>query len=189
MPTVSAISLAYSAKTASASASWLAEAQVQIQQSARADGLLGTLQASKNPGSLKSFLRNSQSNFEALLSAIQSNTETRASLTIKTAAAAYQKQLMERIALEQKLAESDFTPPQPLEPLIYLAGGTTLDTVNNILTLIDGTQIDTTTGSPVIDPNAIIQLPNGAYLDTKNNILTLPGGTRIDIITGLVVSA
>lgn len=162
---------------------------MEIQQSTRPDGMLGALQGSKNPGSLSGFLRNSQSNVEALLAVIQNNTDTRASLTIKIAAAVYQQQLKERMALEQKLAETEFTPRQLLDAVIYFKGGSTLDTVNNILTLADGTQVDTTTGAPVVDPTAIINLPNGGYLDTKNNILTLSDGTRIDIITGLVVSA
>ena len=54
--------------------------------------------------------------------------------------------------------------------------GSSLDTNNNILTMSDGTQIDTTTGAKFIDTSSIVQMANGAYLDTKNNILTMPDG-------------
>lgn len=184
----SATALASVSIASTTSPNWLAEAQVQIQQSMRPDGMLGALQAAKSPGSLKSFLRNSQSNVEALLAVIHSKADTRASITMKTAAATYRRQLEERMAIEQKLAEKKFTPPRRLDPIIYFGDGSTLDTVNNILTLLDGTRIDVTTGQPVVDHSFIINLPNGAYLDTKNNILTMPDGVRIDIVTGLVIS-
>jgi len=54
--------------------------------------------------------------------------------------------------------------------------------------MADGTQIDTTTGTKVIDTSSIIQMANGAYLDTKNNILTMSDGSKIDTVTGLKIS-
>jgi hypothetical protein len=72
--------------------------------------------------------------------------------------------------------------------VIYFDDGTTLDTVNNILTRLDGKQIDTTTGQLYVEPGSIIQMANGAYLDTKNNILTMADGTKIDTITGLTIT-
>jgi hypothetical protein len=188
MSSVSATTFANAGIVPTTSPNWLAEAHTQIQQSMRPGGLLGALERSKNPGSLKSFLRNSQANAETLLAVIHSNADTRASITVEVAAATYRRQLEERAALEQKLAEVKPRPRQPLDPVIYFPDGSTIDTVNNILTMVDGTRIDITTGGPVVDPDAIINLPNGAYLDTENNILTLPDGTRIDIVTGLVIS-
>ena len=78
--------------------------------------------------------------------------------------------------------------PKNVNPFVYLTDGTTIDTVNNILTRPDGTQYDITTGAKYVDPAFIIQMANGSYLDTKNNILTMPDGTQIDTVTGLTVS-
>ncbi len=79
-------------------------------------------------------------------------------------------------------------PKNVLDPFIYFANGSTLDTNSNILTMSDGTQYDSTTGAKYVDPTSIIQMANGAYLDTKNNILTMTDGTRIDTVTGLKIS-
>jgi hypothetical protein len=79
-------------------------------------------------------------------------------------------------------------PTNVLDPTIFFADGSTLDTNSNILTRSDGTQIDTTTGAKVIDTSSMIQMANGAYLDTANNILTMPDGTEIDTVTGLKIS-
>ncbi|MGA8823434.1 MAG: hypothetical protein WB613_11490, partial [Pseudolabrys sp.] len=75
-----------------------------------------------------------------------------------------------------------------LDPTIFFADGSTLDTNSNVLTRSDGTQIDITTGAKVIDTSSMIQMANGAYLDTANNILTMPDGTEIDTVTGLKIS-
>jgi hypothetical protein len=57
------------------------------------------------------------------------------------------------------------------------------------MTKPDGTQIDTVTGQPYVEPGSLIQMANGAYLDTKKNILTMADGTKIDTVTGLTISA
>ena len=75
-----------------------------------------------------------------------------------------------------------------LDPIIFFPDGSTIDTNSNILTMANGTQIDTTTGAKVVDTSSLIQMANGAYLDTKNNILTMPDGTQIDTVTGLKLS-
>ena len=79
-------------------------------------------------------------------------------------------------------------PKNVLDPIIFFANGSSLDTNSNVMTMSDGTQIDTTTGAKVVDMSSIVQMANGAYLDTKNNILTMPDGSEIDTITGLKIS-
>jgi YidC/Oxa1 family membrane protein insertase len=94
--------------------------------------------------------------------------------------------------LQQKLnppPPTNYTPAQGLEPVIYFEDGSSIDTGSNIMTMANGTQIDTTTGLQVIDTSSIVNLANGAYLDTKNNIMTMSDGTRIDTGTGLVITA
>ncbi|MGB6416153.1 MAG: hypothetical protein WBF50_06055 [Pseudolabrys sp.] len=75
-----------------------------------------------------------------------------------------------------------------LDPFIYFQDGSNIDTNSNILTMANGTQIDTTTGLKVVDTSSIMQLANGAYLNTATNILTMADGTQIDTVTGLTVS-
>ena len=75
-----------------------------------------------------------------------------------------------------------------LDPFIYFQDGSSIDTNSNILTMANGTQIDTTTGLKVVDTSSIMQLANGAYLNTATNILTMADGTQIDTVTGLTVS-
>jgi hypothetical protein len=188
MTSISSTILATPRIASTTSANWLAEAYTQIQVSMKPDGMLGALQNAKNPGSLHSFLRNSLANSDALALISQGSADTAASVTMQIAAATYQRQLQERLDAERKLEGTKFVPPQRLDPVIYFENGSWLDTVNNIMTLSNGIQIDTTTGLEVIDPSSIIQLANGAYLDTKKNILTMPDGTRIDTVTGLVIT-
>ena len=66
--------------------------------------------------------------------------------------------------------------------------GSNIDTTSNILTLLNGTQIDITTGQEVVDLSSIANFANGAYLDTKKNIMTLADGTKIDTVTGLHIT-
>ena len=56
------------------------------------------------------------------------------------------------------------------------------------MTMLNGTQIDITTGQEVVDLSSIINLANGAYIDTKKNIMTLSNGTKIDTVTGLQIT-
>jgi hypothetical protein len=79
-------------------------------------------------------------------------------------------------------------PQNVLDPVIYFPDGSTIDTNSNILTMANGTQIDTTTGIKVVDTASLMQLANGAYLDTKNNVLTMPDGSKVDTVTGLKIS-
>jgi hypothetical protein len=103
-------------------------------------------------------------------------------LALQMAESAAQKRQSELIALVQKLnpVQTNYTPPAPVDAL---------DTNTNILTMANGTQIDTTTGLQYHEPGSIVSMANGAYLDTKNNILTMSDGTKIDTVTGLTITS
>ncbi len=171
---------------------WLADTYTAIQNSNNAGGLLGMLSAAAgNDGSINSFLRNSNTTANAFATISQSSVTNASALIAQMAAQNLQK------ADEKKMnkAFADLAATQKMVPqknvldkVIYFADGSTIDTINNIMTRADGTQYDTTTGARYVDPSSIIQMANGAYLDTKNNILTMPDGTRIDTVTGLTVS-
>jgi hypothetical protein len=175
----------------STASNWLKEAQDSIVASESPGGLLGALQNAKNPGSLTNFLSNSLNNANNLALINSSTAQSQNTLTIQMANDAAQKRADERAALAQKLnpQQTNFNPPKELDSFIYFEDGTSIDTVNNIMTMPNGTQIDTTTGLTYIDPKSIISMANGAYLDTKNNIMTLSDGTKIDTVTGLKITA
>jgi hypothetical protein len=171
---------------------WLKEAQQSIAASQSPGGLLGTLQdaATPNPGSLRSFLAKSQNAMNNLAQIAQSSQSSAGALASQMAQAAAQKRQSELIALAQKLnpQQTNYTPPAELDPVIYFEDGTTIDTANNIMTLVSGKQVDTTTGLEYHAPNSIINMANGAYLDTANNILTMSDGTKIDTTSGLIIT-
>ena len=176
---------------ADSASSWLNGALSSIQNQTNLGGLLGMLQNAGGDGSISSFLGSSgkTANQFALIS--QSSVTNTSSLVAQIAAQnaqqAGQKQLQDSIdalSATQQMVQ----PTNVLDPTIFFADGSTLDTNNNILTRSDGTQIDTTTGLKVIDTSSIIQMANGAYLDTKNNIMTMPDGSEIDTVTGLKIS-
>jgi hypothetical protein len=169
---------------------WLKEAQEATAAAENPGGMLGALQDSKYPGSIKNFLAKSErtaSNF-ALIS--QGTQQSAATLALQMADAAQAKRAEEKLALEQKLnpQQQNFTPPTELDPFIYFEDGTVIDTVNNVLTMSDGTQYDVLTGVEIFDQSSIISMANGAYLDTKKNILTMADGTKIDTVTGLQIT-
>ncbi len=168
---------------------WLKEAQESLAAAESEGGMMGTLQAARSqPGTIKTFLANSQNNAAALALISQGNVEAARDLAFKAATEAYNKRVAERLQATQAHVQTNYTPPKTLDPMIYFANGSTLDTVNNILTLSDGTQIDATTGQDYVDENALIRMANGAYLDTKNNVLVMADGTKIDTITGLTIT-
>jgi hypothetical protein len=182
--------MAVSNIASSTAPNWLKEAQESIVASESPGGLLGTLQNAKNPGTLTSFLTNSQNTANNLAQINSSTAQSQNTLTFQMADAAAQKRMNERFALQQKMnpQQTNFNPPKELDSFIYFEDGTSIDTVNNIMTMPNGTQIDTTTGLTYIDPKSIISMANGAYLDTKNNIMTMSDGTRIDTVTGLKIT-
>jgi hypothetical protein len=170
---------------------WLKEAQESIAATESPGGLLGALQDSRYPASIKNFLAKSQSTASNLALISQGAAQSQSTLTLQMSDTAQQKLQQERIALLVKLnpQQSNFNPPTKLDPFIYFQDGSSIDTENNILTMSNGTQIDTTTGLQVIDQSSIISMANGAYLDTKNNILHMSDGSQIDTVTGLKVTA
>lgn len=175
----------------STGANWLKEAQASIAASASPGGLLGTLQdARSDPSSLKTFLARSTNATNSLALIAQNGQSSAGALASQMAASAAQKRQSELIALVQKLnpVQTNYTPPAPVDA-VYFENGGSLDTSTNILTMANGTQIDTTTGLQYHEPGSIVSMANGAYLDTKNNILTMSDGTKIDTVTGLTITS
>ncbi len=169
---------------------WLQEAQESLIASASAGGMIGALQNAKNPGSLKSFLNKSLNNAMGFALISQGTLEASISLAGQMGAQALQKRIAERTeaAQEQSRPPKNWTPPQGLDSTIYFGDGSSLDTTRDILTLSDGTQIDTKTGNEYVDELSVIRMANGSYLDTQSNILHLADGTKIDTITHLVIA-
>jgi hypothetical protein len=177
----------------STSSNWLAEAQSAEQ--AADGGLLGALQSSSqgaDDGSIKSFLATSQSNADAFASIAQSSAQAAGQFYAQLAASQGQQAAADRQAQEDALmnppTQTNYTPSQGLDPVLYYDDGSSLDTTSNIMTMANGSQIDVTTGLSYVDPSSIIQMANGAYLDTANNIMHEPDGTEIDANTGLPVA-
>jgi hypothetical protein len=175
----------------SAVPNWVADAQTAIANQANEGGLLGMLDNAGGDGSINSFL-GSTINTANSFALISQNSVTNASslyaqIASQNAQNAAQKKLQDAIDAATA-AQQMVQPKNMLDPFIYLSDGSSIDTNNNILTRSDGTQIDITTGSKIIDSASIMQLANGAYLDTKNNIMTMPDGTQIDTVTGLKIS-
>jgi hypothetical protein len=173
---------------------WIADAMTAIQSQQSEGGLLGMLDsaASGGDGSISSFLGQSSNTASAFATISQTSITNASSLVAQIAAANQQKAAAQKLqdSLNQLNAQQQMVQPKSmLDPFIYLPGGASIDTVNNIMTMPDGTQYDTTTGALYVDPASIQQLGNGAYLNTKTNIMTMADGTQIDTVTGLTVSA
>ena len=177
--------------SASGAASWLGNTIAAIQNQANEGGLIGMLQNSGGNGSISSFLGASVNSSNQLALISQNSVTNRSSLVAQIASQNIQQQnqkkLQDAIAA-LSASQQTVQPKNVLDPVIYFANGGSLDTNSNVMTMSDGTQIDTTTGAKVFDTASIIQMANGAYLDTKNNILTMPDGSKIDTITGLKIS-
>ncbi len=181
----------------STSSNWLSEAQSAIQASESSDGIMGALQTASigdnSNGSIASFLAKSQSNADAFASIEQSSVQAAGQFYAQLAASEGQQAAQDRAAKEAALlnppAQTNYTPPLQLSPVIYNSDGSTLDTTSNIMTLSNGSQIDITTGLKYVDPSSIVQMANGAYLDTNANILHESDGTAVDATTGIKVTA
>ena len=192
MSAIPSISIASSTST-----NWLSEAQSAIQASESSDGIMGALQTasigSNSDGSISSFLAKSQSNADAFANIEQSSVQAAGQFYAQLAASEGQQAAQDRAAKEAALlnppAQTNYTPPLELAPVIYNSDGSTLDTSSNIMTMSNGTQIDITTGLKYVDPSSIVQMANGAYLDTNANILHESDGTTIDATTGIKVTA
>jgi len=174
---------------------WLDEVATAIQASQNPDGLMGMLQNAANDGqigSTRSFLIRSQNSANAFANIAQSSVQAAGQFYAQLAVANGQKAAADRQAQEAALlnppAQTNFTPPLQLAPVVYNSDGSSLDTTSNILTLSNGSQIDITTGLPYVDPNSIVQMANGAYLDTTKNILHESDGTQVDATTGIKIT-
>ena len=192
MSVISPSAVNYSALfSASGAASWLNDTITAIQNQANAGGLIGMLQNSGGDGSTASFLNNSQNASNQLALISQNSVTNRSSLVAQMASQNVKDQQQKKLqdAMDALSASQQVVQPKNvLDPIIFLPNGASLDTNTNVMTMSDGTQIDTTTGSKVVDTSSIVQMANGAYLDTKNNILTMADGSQIDTITGLKIS-
>jgi hypothetical protein len=170
---------------------WLANTITAIQNESSQGGLLGMLQNSGGDGSVSSFLGQSTTTANNLALISQNSVVNSSSLVAQMAAQNLQKANAKKLqeAMTSLSATQNMVQPKStLDPFIYLPGGASIDTNSNIMTMLDGTQYDTTTGAKYVDPASIMQMANGAYLDTKNNLLTEPDGTKIDTVTGLKIS-
>jgi hypothetical protein len=189
---VSPSSVNYSALfSASGAASWLGDTFTAIQNQQNQGGLIGMLQNSGGDGSISSFLGASQTSSNQLALIAQNSVTNKSSLVAQMASQNIQQQNQKKLqdAIAALSASQQVVQPtNVLDPVIFFADGSSLDTNSNVMTMSDGTQIDTTTGAKVVDTASIVQMANGAYLDTKNNILTMPDGSKVDTITGLKIS-
>jgi hypothetical protein len=191
MSILSTSSTASSLFSTGSSSNWLADTITAIQNEQTQGGLLGMLQNSGGDGSVSSFLGQSSTIANSIALISQNSVVSASSLIAQEAAQNQQAAAQTRLqaAADQLAATQQAVQPKNvLDPFIYLPDGSTIDTNNNIMTMSDGTQYDTTTGAKYVDPASIIQIANGAYLDTKNNIMTEPDGTQIDTNTGLKIS-
>ena len=120
----------------STSSNWLAEAQTAMQ--APDGGMMGALQtATAGPdGSIKSFLATSQSNADAFASIAQSSVQAAGQFYAQLAATEGQQAAEDRQAKEAALlnppAQTNYTPPRQLDPVVYYDDGSSLDTTSNI---------------------------------------------------------
>jgi hypothetical protein len=189
----SAIGASSSSAGSSMATNWLADTITAIKNNQNQGGLLGMLQnAATSDGSINSFLRQSSNSANAFATISQTSLTNASSLVAQIAANNMQQANAKKLqdALNQLTAkQQEVQPKNTLDPVIYFADGSTIDTTSNILTETDGTQYDITTGLKYVDTSSIVQLGNGAYLNTKTNIMTLADGTQIDTVTGLTVPA
>lgn len=167
--------------------SWIASAWTG--SGSQSSGIMGALQGSKRypAGSMKAYLANNAVAANSLANITASGTTNITTLAMQAGDLAQQKRQQERAALFEKFA----TPPPPpikLDPFIYFDDGSTLDTINNVITMVSGKKINAVTGADWVDPASIVNLANGSYIDTQNNIMYMPDGTKIDTVTGLVIS-
>ncbi len=170
----------------------MASAWTQIQANeSSTGGILGALSASSssNGNSISSFINDTTS--DNLATIAQTSVTNRSAFIAQIAS--QQNQARQKEALQKALqsledSKNAVQPKNVLDANIYFDDGSYIDTENNILTMSDGTQYDTTTGLKYVDPQNVVSFANGSYLDTKNNVLTMTDGTQIDTVTGLKLS-
>ncbi len=165
---------------------WIAPTMSAIQASKKSGGMLGALEAASKGGS-QSFL--DAANSFALIA--QSGVSSSTSFYTQLAAQAQQEReekVLAKVFKELEQSHNMVKEKNVLDPVIYFADGSTLDTNSNIMTMVSGKQYDTVTGAEYFDPAFIVQMDNGSFLNTQTNVLTMPDGTQIDTVTGLKVS-
>lgn len=169
---------------------WIASTATAKKNALHSAGMLGALENSGKGVTINSFLSSSAAfanNFATIAqSAVTGSGAIYAQIASQNqeqAAAKKTQEVLDALSAEQQKVK----PKSNLDAFIYLGDGVTIDTVNNILTKSDGSQIDILTGAEYFDPAAIIQLGGGSYLNTQTNIMTLADGTKIDTVTGLQV--
>ena len=150
MSSVIGASSSYSSFFASTgAASWLGDTYTAIENSRHPGGILGALSATRD-GSVSSFLGQS-SQIAGNFALIAQNSVTDSSSLVARMAAANQQAAAEKVITkvfnDLQASRNKVQPTNVLDPMMYLGNGSTLDTVNNILTMSDGTQYDTTTGA------------------------------------------
>lgn len=173
----------------SGESNWLASTLTAIKSQDSQYGILGALQGS-NDGSIKSLLTATRVAGNAFATISQNNVTSASSFYAQIAAQNQQKrqkEQLEKAFADLQRTQSMVQPTNVLDDYIYFDNGSYLDTKNNILTMSDGKQVDTVTGTEVVDPSTVIQMANGAYLNTKTNVMTLSDGTKIDTVTGLKI--
>lgn len=186
----SASSVSSSLLSSAPKSDWISDTMTAIKNSQNQGGLIGMLDNASD-GSVSSFISATTAFANNLATIAQSNVTNSSSFYAQLASQALQKrndEQMQRVSEELQRQQNMVKPKNVLDTYIYFDNGSTLNTDTNVLTLMDGTQIDAVTGAKVIDPAFVIQMPNGGWLDTKNNILTSPDGTQYDTVTGLKLS-
>ena len=179
--------------TASSKSDWLATTETAIKNSQNQAGIMGALNSLANSGgggSIGSFLSSSTSFANNFATISQTSVTNYGSYYAQMANANRQQAAKEKLVkVMQALSASQnqVKAKNTLPSFMYLGDGTSLDTNTGILTRKDGTQIDITTGTKVVNPADIVQMGNGSYLNTSTNIITLSDGTQIDTATGLKV--
>jgi hypothetical protein len=185
-------SAAASALFGSSTSNWIGSAWTSTQSSLEtADtGILGALESSGS-SDISSVLANSAGAADMFASITATNTSNASNLYAQIAAQRIKKEqgdqlqkAMDDLARTQSMVQ----PTNTLDQFIYFPDGSNIDTRNNIMTMANGDQFDTTTGAKYVDPSQIMNFPDGSWLDMKKNIMTLANGTQIDTVTGLTVN-
>ena len=175
----------------STGANWLKEAQDSLAAASSTGGMMGALANSKySLSGSKNFLANSANVANSMASISANSVNSMGAFVAQLAASNQQKKqqdLLDKL-LNANAPQTNYNPPAELDPNIYFADGSYLDTTANVLTRNDGVKIDITTGREVINEKSVIRLANGAYIDAQNNILHQSDGSKIDMYTGLKVT-
>src|SRR4029077_6187610 len=123
-------------------------------------------------GSIASFLGSSQKSSSQLAQISQNSMTNKFSLVGQRASQNIQQQNQQKLqdAMDALAATQQVIQPKNvLDPVIFFANGSSLDTNTTAMTMSDETQRHTPTGANAVDTSTIVQMAKSAYLDTKNN--------------------